>query len=448
MRSRRLHSPALRGALAVLAPACLACGSGGTLAPSADVRAGFDAGASEHDAARGARDGARVEAGPRERDGGVAEAADALEHADARPLADAGDGEASDPFPVPDWPTATPAAEGIDAAGLASAGAIADADGSFCLLVIRHGHLVYENYWNGSSEATTNPSWSLAKSYTGTLVGIALDRGDIHDITDGVATYVPEWAGTPNAAITIKDLLSMTSGLSWNVFEDYVTFATLTSNQTDYAVAQSVSNTPGTTWTYDNAAVQVFERVFENATGMQLDQYAETYLWSRIGMTSAHWAHDASGSVTAYANVLATCRDHARLGYLFLHEGSWAGQEVVSSAYVAATITPSQTMNEAYGYLWWLNAGTPAEDAMMQPWPGLMVPFAPTDLFAARGFGNQFIDVIPSLDLIVVRFGQDPLGHDADGGEVLGDFNLAGLIEDSKFATHDAILQPILAAMQ
>ncbi len=354
---------------------------------------------------------------------------------------------AASAFPVPDWPTGTPESEGLDSAGLAQAATIAAADGSFCLLVIRHGVLVAESYWNGSSQTTANPSWSLAKSYTGTLVGIALDRGDIKTIDDSVADYVPEWQGTDLAPITIRDLLSMTSGLSWNVFGDYVVFAELTADQTAYAVAQTLASTPGTTWTYDNAAVQVFERVFVNATGMQLDEYAQAYLWSAIGI-QATWAHDASGSTTAYANVFTTCRDHARLGYLFLHHGNWAGTQVVSSAYVAATVTPSQTMNGAYGYLWWVNAAAPAEDALMQPWPGRMVPFAPTDLFAARGFGNQFIDVIPSLDMLVIRFGQDPLGHGADGGVVDGGFNLGALLTDSQFQVHDQILAPILAAVQ
>src|SRR5262249_36457649 len=144
-----------------------------------------------------------------------------------------------------------------------------------------------------------------------------------------------------------------------------------------------------------------------------------------------------AGNPTAYANVLASCRDHARLGYLYLHGGVWAGEQVVSTGYVTASLTPSQSMNRAYGYLWWLNAETPAVDAMMEPWPGLMGPFAPKDLFAARGFGNQFIDVIPSLDLMVVRFGADPLGA----------FDVAQLATDQRFETHDAILKPILDAV-
>ena len=354
--------------------------------------------------------------------------------------------DAADPFPVPDWPTGSPESEGLDASALHRAASVAERSGSFCLLVIRHGVLVAENYWNGSDRSTANPSWSLAKSYTGTLVGIAVDRGEITSIDDPVAHYVPEWQGTDRAAITIRHLLSMTSGLSWNAFEDYVLFATLTSDQTSYAVGQSIASTPGTTWTYDNAAVQVLARVFVSATGLPLDEYARAHLWSKIGM-KAQWAHDPSGSPTAYANVLATCRDHARLGYLFLHHGEWATARVVSSAYVTDSVTPSQKMNGAYGFLWWVNAAIPAENALMQPWPGRMVSFAPPDLYAARGFGNQFIDVIPSLDMVIVRFGKDPFGQAADGGTADGGIDPGALLVDAKFETHDAILRPILDAV-
>ena len=343
--------------------------------------------------------------------------------------------EARDPFPIPDWPTGSPKDQDIDPAGLAAAARIAAAHKSYCLLVIRHGVLVDEHYWNGADATTAKPSWSIAKSYTSTLVGIAIDRGELGSLDDSVARYVPEWKGTPSAAITLRHLVSMTSGLRWSVTQDYVDL-TLARDETQFALQQPLTDPPGSKWTYDNGGVQVLERVFRNATGRTIERYAQQHLWSKLGM-KASWAHDAAGNPTTYANVLASCRDHARLGYLYLHGGRWAGETVLSAGYVAAATTPSQTMNRAYGYLWWLNGGTPAEDAMMQPWPGQMVPFAPPDLYAARGFGNQFIDVIPSLDLVVVRFGIDPL---ADG-------DAAALAADPHFGVHDAILAPILGAM-
>jgi CubicO group peptidase (beta-lactamase class C family) len=97
-------------------------------------------------------------------------------------------------------------------------------------------------------------------------------------------------------------------------------------------------------------------------------------------------------------------------------------------------LAPSQEFNRAYGFLFWLNGQTPAMDALNNPKEGELVPFAPDDLFAARGFGNQFIDVIPSLDLVVVRFGADPAT----------DFDPQALADDARFDQHDDILRPIL----
>ena len=339
-------------------------------------------------------------------------------------------------YPSPDWAIGAPEEHGISSTGLAAAAAVADANDSYCLLVIRHGVLVYERYFHGSDATAKNPSWSIAKSYTSTLVGIAIDRGDIKSLETSASEYIAEWKGTPRERITIKNLISMTSGLKWDAFEDYVSLATFAKDNTKFAIDRDLANTPGTKWTYDNGTVQALERVFRSATGRSIEEYARLHLWSKIG-SDASWKHDGAGNPTTYANVLASCRDHARLGYLYLHHGRWGSAQVVSSAFVAAALTPSQTMNQAYGYLWWLNGGTPALDAMSVAWSGRMVPFAPRDLFAARGFGNQFVDVIPSKDLIVVRFGKDPGAS----------FDLVKLAADSRFDLHDKILEPVLAAV-
>ena len=333
--------------------------------------------------------------------------------------------------------TGAPDDHGIDPAGLEEAAAAADQHRSHCLLVIRHGVLVFERYFAGTDAATLNRSWSIAKSYTGTLVGIAIARGELSGLDQTVAELVPEWAGTDKAAITVGDLVSMTSGLEWSLFQDYVQMATFTDDQTAFAVDLEPAAAPGSGWTYHNGGVQVLERVLKNATGMSIEEYADAHLWSRIGMAGS-WEHDPSGNPTAYANALATCRDHARFGYLYLRGGRWAGgEEVVAPDWVDQALTPSQEFNRAYGFLFWLNGYTPAMSSLNEEKDEELIPFAPDDLFAARGFGNQFIDVIPSLDLIVVRFGADPLGA----------FDAEALIDDARFDQHDEILRPILEAV-
>ncbi|MEW5742593.1 MAG: serine hydrolase domain-containing protein [Myxococcota bacterium] len=361
---------------------------------------------------------------------------------DAGPEVDAGSGvgdagvvNPTSRYPSPDWDTALPEAVGLDSMALERAAAVAEANDSYCLLVIRHGQLVFERYWAGNTRWSTPPSWSIAKSYASAAVGIALERGDLASLDQPVADFVPAWRGTPREAITLRDLLSMTSGLKWSAFDDYVGLASLSMNNTETALAKPADKTPGASWTYDNGAVQILDEVFRVATGRTIEEYAREHLWRPLGISTNTWKHDPAGNPTAYANVLATCRDHARFGYLLLRRGRWANDaQVIPESYLERALRPSQALNRAYGFLFWLNAETPALDAMMNEWPGRAVPFAPVDLFAARGFGNQFIDVIPSLDLVVVRFGADPMAH----------FSVVELARDARFTKHDDILLPIL----
>jgi CubicO group peptidase (beta-lactamase class C family) len=349
-----------------------------------------------------------------------------------------GGGSAEQPFPNPDWPEGKPADFDLDVAKLDQAAAIAEKYQSHCLLVIRRGTLVYERYWSGNGPTTPQRSWSIAKSYSSALVGIAIARGDISSLDDSVAKYVTQWKGTPNEAITVRHVVSMTSGLKWSMFDDYFTMVLLAKDHTKHALSLPLEQQPGTKWTYDNAAVQLLEPLFRAATGGTIEEYAEKHLWSKIG-SKATWAHDPSGNPTAYASVMSSCRDHARLGYLYLRHGKWQGVQVVPSAWVHDSLEPSQPMNQAYGYLWWLNGHTPYVGSLgtkhgNEP----LIPFAPPDLFAAHGFGNQFIDVIPSLDMMVVRFGADPMNK----------LDIGKLMEDEHFKIEAAILEPVLAAVK
>jgi CubicO group peptidase (beta-lactamase class C family) len=347
------------------------------------------------------------------------------------------------PYPDPDWTTAAPGDVGLDAAKLDEAAAAAGASESFCLLVIRHGKLVSEHYFNGADATTTPPSWSIAKSYSSTVVGIAVGNSDLPGLDAAIADHIPEWQGTSRAAIKLRDLVSMDSGLSWNVFQDYIAMAELAPDKSAFAIGLDASAAPGTTWVYNNAAVQMIEPYFRAATGTPIDTYAQTHLWQPIG-TTATWAHDAAGHSTTYANVMTTCRDHARLGYLYLHGGRWKHTQVVPAAYVAEAITPSQSYNRGYGHLFWLNGEAPTIDSLGNVSAERLQPYAPPDMFAAHGFGGQFIDVIPSLDLVVVRFALDELSS-LQTGDL--DAIIGALVADQLDDSHQKILQPILDAV-
>ena len=373
-------------------------------------------------------------------DGGAPGADAELDPSDAaRDAGSPADGEAGDHvYPDPDWAIGDPADHGLDPVVLDAAGAAAERLRSHCLLVIRNGVLVYESYYGDAGPESIHRSWSIAKSYAGTMVGIAIDRGELEGLDSSVARHLPEWSASDHEAITVRHIVSMTSGLEWSAFQDYGRMAYLSSDHTGFALDLPLETAPGTDWRYHNGGVQILEPLIRNATGMSLEDYAEAHLWSRIGMR-ATWARDRAGNPTAYANVEATCRDHARFGYLYLRDGVWSGgARVVPEAWVREALEPSQPQNRGYGFLFWLNGEGPTRSALNEDDPEELVPYAPDDLFAARGFGNQFIDVIPSLDLVVVRMGEDPATT----------FDVGVLIDDARFSVHDEILQPILAAVR
>ena len=346
-------------------------------------------------------------------------------------------------YPDPEWPTGTPESQGLDGAALAVAADAADAANSYCLLVIRHGVLVSEHYFHGADATTTPNSWSIAKSYTSTTVGIAIGAHDLPALDTAVASFIPSWTATSRAPITLRNLVTMTSGLAWSIFSDYIEMAELAPDKSAFAVGVAANDPPGSTWVYNNSAVQVIEPLFRAATGTSIEAYAHDHLWSKIGMT-ATWGHDLLGHSTTYANVLATCRDHARLGYLYLHGGRWKTEQVVPAEWVTAATTPSQPYNRGYGYLFWLNGQGPTITSTGAQHAEELYTYAPADLFAARGFGGQFIDVIPSLDMVVVRFGTDPTALTSTNPTDI----VTALLEEETADIHRSILVPILAAVQ
>ncbi len=319
-------------------------------------------------------------------------------------------------FPVPDWPTGDPGDFGLDPATLDEAGVYAESIGSECLLVIRDGHLVYEGYFNGGGPDNFQKSWSIAKSFSSALVGIAIARAEIESVTQPASDFIPEWQGTDKESVTIANLLSMDSGMKYDLTTDN-TWVLFSNDHTAEAVGYDFEAEPGTVWHYNSHAVQVLDAVLEAATGMDPEDYAEQYLWGPIGMDiegdnneRTYWNRDGAGNTTMYMSVYATCRDLARFGYLYLHEGNWDGQQVLPAEWVAASTTPSQDLNRIYGYLWWLNGGEPAIGSTDETFEGTMFNFAPDDLFSAQGLGQNFIDVIPSTNTMYIHVRRAP--HD------------------------------------
>lgn len=296
-------------------------------------------------------------------------------------------------WPGDDWEVSSPEAEGIDAARLEDVATYCEEHGGGAVVVVRHGRIAWERYWGGWDEDSTDNSWSMAKSVTSALVGIAIAEGKIKSVDQSAADFIPEWRGTDREEITLRDLLSMTSGLLWN--EDYfeksdVTTMINSDDQTGYAIGRPRFHDPGADWYYSSGDTQLFSAIIKAARGVDAYQYAEEKLLGPIGVTGAWWDTDRAGNVMTYCCIHTTARNFARFGYLYLRDGRWGDRQIVPEEWVQESIQPSQWENQAYGYYWWL----------------LDFPDVPKDIFEALGFQTKRIYAIPSLDIVAVRIGE------------------------------------------
>lgn len=311
------------------------------------------------------------------------------------------------------WQTARPEDLGLDPAVLERTAAAAKTAGSKCFLVVRDGRIAGEWYFDGTGPRTTHPVFSVTKSVTSTLVGIAQDEGAL-DVRDPAATWIPSWQGTPSQAVTVRNLLANDSGREWALALDYSQLVG-SQDMTGFAVGLRQSARPGSTWAYNNSAIQTLEAVLQSATGRDVAAYARDRLFRPLGMDDTFMDHDAAGNTMTYSGITSTCRDLARFGVLMLDEGRWGDDQIVSRAWVqAATGRPSTKLNAAYGYLWWTNhagrlRGPLPDMAGAEQGPtkrrGRLVPGAPNDVFWALGLGSQIVQVDRRSGTVVVRLG-------------------------------------------
>ena len=287
---------------------------------------------------------------------------------------------------------------------------------STCFAIIRDGKVVRESYFRGSDEETPTSAYSVTKSFTSVLVGIAADKGDL-SLDDKASKYIPEWRGTPSKRVTIRDLLSNTSGRHWDLATDYQKMAFGVPDKTTFSIGLGQDEPPGKVWTYNNSAIQTLQAVLKKATGAEPAEYGQKYLFDPLGMRNSSWGSDEIGNSTTFTGIVTTCLDLARFGLLMLHHGEWNGKQIVSSRFVdEATGEASSKLNAAYGLLWWVNdkgtvlgaaaalgGGTGAQQTSTR-----LAPRAPKDTFWALGAGRQMLAVIPSKDIVAVRMGALP----------------------------------------
>jgi CubicO group peptidase (beta-lactamase class C family) len=255
----------------------------------------------------------------------------------------------------------------------------------------------------------------MGKSFTSALIGIAIDEGLIASVDEPMTTWYPAWKGTEREDITLGDVLRMSSGLDWVESydpaaieeSDIIQMVLFQPNQLRYAARRPALNPAGDVWSYSSGDTMLLSGVIEQVTGMSTEEYAEDRIFEPIGIDQVEWWQDARGHTLTYCCRDTTSRDFARFGWLYLSGGTWGDEQVVPGEWVDESLEPAPTY-EGYGYQWWLTGNT--EDRL------------PGDLYSARGHDGQYIYVIASLDLVVVRNGTY-VKHD---GEPIADPNLFG----------------------
>jgi CubicO group peptidase (beta-lactamase class C family) len=325
-------------------------------------------------------------------------------------------------FPGAQWATADPAEAGFDPAALDALSAEAEAADSGCLAVVRDGELVLDEGWGPGQVGEPRQAFSVTKSITSVLTGIAQDAGDL-SIEQPAADFIPEWADTPADVVTVHDLLANDSGREWSLALDYRDMAVQAADKTQFGIDLEQTSPPGEVWAYNNSAIQTLSAVLEEATGQPATDLAAEQLLEPIGMADSTMTTDASGGTLTFMGLQTTCQDLARFGHLMLHDGSWDGEQVVAAEYVQqATGEPSTDLVDNYGLLFWLNrtgrmaspaiataaTGATTETETQPETDGQMVPTVPDDTFWALGFQEQIVAVIPSEGIVAVRMGTKP----------------------------------------
>ena len=300
-----------------------------------------------------------------------------------------------------EWPNALPEEQGFDPALLQVAYNVASSQARLkSLLVLRNGFLVVEKYFNGQQDTAVVNVQAVTTSFLSALVGIAIKNGDIQSVDQSIADFlVPDVVPAldqAHRAITIRHLLTMTTGLQWQEGTQAESDGFAASPYEalwEYLLSKSVVEPPGARINYNSAAASLLSVILTRATGLSTLDFARQALLSPLGIDSIGWVRDGEYWYGGSAMRMRP-RDMAKLGVLFVNDGKSAGQQVVPTEWIAQSLTPITangvpyvylpvtSMN--YGFMWWIDR-QPVRDA-----------------FFAWGFGGQFVYCVPSLELVVV----------------------------------------------
>jgi hypothetical protein len=273
--------------------------------------------------------------------------------------------------------------------------------GTFSVLVVYKGQLLREIYRDDFSAANKFLSWSMAKSITNALVGLRVKEQKI-DIREPL--NIPEWQEDERRKISLNNLMQMNSGLEWN--ENYGNLSDVTvmlhkkGDMGLYTLQKGFKYPADSVWVYSSGSTNQVCRILRGSFSgdQEYYQFPRKALFNKIGMRSAIFETDASGTFVGSSYLYASMRDYARFGLLYLNDGNWQGEQVLPQEWVHYSTNVASGSDGRYGSFFWLNQSSEYPDA-------------PKDMYLCRGHDGQFICIVPSKELVVVRTGYSKKGE-------------------------------------
>ncbi len=343
-------------------------------------------------------------------------------------------------WPLKEWPVATPQSVGLNKDSLQAfdrdiaSGKYGNVDG---MVIIRHGKLVYQQYFQhdyekiyGDSARITsalNPfdpggpynyynSWwhpyyrrgdlhtmqSVTKTITSVIIGVATSRHEFPDLSARVLSFFDTTRvkniDDRKRRMTIRDLLTMTAGFDWDEYLDYsdpkndCSRMEASFDWVQYVIDRPMALEPGQSFKYNSGASQILSYIFRKATGVDIEEYGAKYLFGALGINHHFWKRTPTGLADTEGGLFLAATDLAKIYYLFLKKGNWNGVQLVSAEWVNASTTPSTNVGPKvnYGYKWWLFSY--GNDSTKYAWAG-------------SGFGGQWPIIIPEYNIVAVFTG-------------------------------------------
>jgi CubicO group peptidase (beta-lactamase class C family) len=290
------------------------------------------------------------------------------------------------------------------------------------MLIIRDGKIAYEKYLNGCCMNDRQEIHSVTKSVTSALIGFAVDEGKL-SLDEKILSHFQDYGIPGNmspekASLTVEDILTMRAGYDWDEetypYDDGRNYYSMLQAQTDYysyMINAEVENMPGETFCYNSGGSIMLARVIENASGMDVISYAEQKLFGPLGINDYTWYKWKCGTeheVNTASGLVLRPRDMAKIGYLYLNDGVWEGQQIISKDWIDKSITPYTDFGGyGYGLHWWVDQIDDGKTECCMPY--------------VDGFGGQYIMYIKEYDMVVI-FTADEYDEDEKMRDVIVDY--------------------------